>query len=42
VTGDGDGPITYGPGDIMVMPSGWSGVWDVHEPLRKHFTIIND
>ncbi len=42
VTGDGEKPITFGPGDIMVMPSGWAGVWEVHEPLRKHFTIIND
>lgn len=42
VTADGEEPITYGPGDIMVMPSGWAGVWEVHEPLRKHFTIIND
>ena len=32
----------YGPGDIMVMPSGWEGVWHVTEPLRKHYTTIQD
>lgn len=32
----------FGPGDVMIMPSGWVGVWVVHEPVRKHFTIIND
>lgn len=35
-------PEEFGPGDVMVMPSGWTGVWRVHEPLRKHFTIIED
>lgn len=32
----------YGPGDILVMPSGWAGTWHVHEPVRKHFTTIKD
>lgn len=32
----------FGPGDIMVMPSGWEGSWHVTEPLRKHFTTIQD
>lgn len=39
---EGQEPETFGPGDVMVMPSGWKGVWVVHEALRKHFTIIND
>lgn len=32
----------FGPGDIMVMPSGWEGTWHVTEPLRKHYTTIQD
>ncbi|MBS3183086.1 cupin domain-containing protein [Leucobacter manosquensis] len=38
----GHEPEEFGPGDVMVMPSGWIGVWRVHEPLRKHFTTIAD
>ena len=40
VTGEAD--IEFGPGDIMVMPSGWEGTWHVTEPLRKHYTTIQD
>lgn len=32
----------FGPGDIMVMPSGWKGIWHVTEPLRKHYTTVQD
>lgn len=39
---DGQEPVEFGPGDIMVTPSGWKGVWRVHEPLRKHYIIIKD
>lgn len=39
---EGREPIRFGPGDVMVMPSGWVGEWDVHEPLRKHYTVIDD
>ncbi|WP_449283085.1 cupin domain-containing protein [Leucobacter sp.] len=39
---DGQDPEEFGPGDVMVMPSGWKGVWRVHEPLRKHYTTIDD
>lgn len=39
---EGQDPEEFGPGDIFVTPSGWKGVWRVHEPLRKHYTIIND
>lgn len=39
---DGQDPEEFGPGDVMVMPSGWRGVWRVHEPLRKHYTTIGD
>nr|WP_254259690.1 cupin domain-containing protein [Leucobacter chinensis] len=39
---EGEKPWRFGPGDVIVMPSGWKGTWVVHEPLRKHFTIIQD
>lgn len=39
---EGEAPEEFGPGDVMVMPSGWTGVWRVHEPLRKHYTTIDD
>lgn len=39
---EGYEPVEYGPGDVIVMPSGWTGVWDVHEPLRKHYTTVQD
>lgn len=37
-----DEPIEFGPGDVMVMPSGWKGTWRVREPLRKAYTTIQD
>lgn len=39
---DGSEDEEFGPGDIMVMPSGWKGIWHVTEPLRKHYTTIQD
>lgn len=39
---EGAESVTFGPGDIMVMPSGWKGTWHVHEPLRKHYTTVDD
>jgi hypothetical protein len=42
IEADGAEPVEFGPGDVMVMPSGWRGVWRVHEPVRKHFTTILD
>lgn len=39
---EGQSPEEFGPGDVMVMPSGWEGVWRVLEPLRKHYTTVAD
>ena len=39
---EGQEPLSFGPGDVFVTPSGWKGVWRVHEPLRKHYTIVSD
>ena len=29
-------------GDIFITPSGWTGIWHVHETIRKHYIIVND
>lgn len=39
---EGQEPEEFGPGDVMIMPSGWKGVWRVTEPVRKHYTNIQD
>ena len=33
--------IEVGAGDLFVMPTGWRGVWHVHETLRKTYVTIN-
>lgn len=42
ITATGEEPITYRAGDMVAMPSGWVGVWDVPVAVRKHYTTIND
>ncbi|GAA1781243.1 cupin domain-containing protein [Agromyces lapidis] len=39
---EGEEPVTFGAGDTLVTPSGWRGVWDVHETVRKLYVIIDD
>jgi uncharacterized cupin superfamily protein len=38
---DADGSHTrdIGPGDLLVLPQGWTGEWVIHEPMRKLFVI---
>ena len=37
---DTDGSSTdLGPGDVLVLPKGWSGRWDIIEPLRKLYVL---
>lgn len=38
VTYDG-GNVTFGPGDYVIFPRGLSCVWDVSEPVKKHYTF---
>jgi uncharacterized cupin superfamily protein len=28
-----------GPGDLLVLPQGWTGEWVIHEHMRKLFII---
>jgi uncharacterized cupin superfamily protein len=39
VTGDDGSVRTYGAGDAFVSPAGFTGLWDVLEPARKHYVI---
>jgi hypothetical protein len=36
---DGSGSRDIGPGDLLVLPQGWTGGWVLHEPMRKLFVI---
>ncbi len=40
VTPDGGEPADVGAGDIAVFPTGWKGTWDIHETLRKVYSIF--
>lgn len=40
--GDGDGVARdIGPGDLVHLPVGWTGRWDVSEPMRKVYVIVS-
>lgn len=39
---DGREPIELAAGDVVVTPSGWSGRWEIHEPVRKLFIVVPD
>ncbi|MEP0234827.1 cupin domain-containing protein [Roseibium sp.] len=36
---DGSGSRDIGPGDLLVLPQGWTGEWVIHEHMRKLFVI---
>ena len=38
---DGAPPVEVGPGDSFTLAPGFAGVWDVVEPLVKHFVILD-
>jgi uncharacterized cupin superfamily protein len=35
---DGDAAL-LGPGDVLVLPKGWSGRWDILETVRKVYVV---
>jgi len=39
---EGRPAVELAAGDTLVMPSGWRGTWDVREPLRKLYVIVDD
>jgi uncharacterized cupin superfamily protein len=36
---DGSNTREIGPGDLLVLPQGWTGEWVLHEHMRKFFVI---
>ena len=40
LTDAGGRAAELGPGDVLVLPRGWSGRWDVLEPVRKLYVIV--
>ncbi len=40
VTPDGGDPSDIGAGDVAVFPKGWTGTWDIHETVRKVYSIF--
>lgn len=40
VTPDGGEPLKISAGDTAVFPKGWTGTWDIHETLRKVYSIF--
>ena len=37
VTPEGDDPVKFGAGDLVVFPAGMNSRWDVHKAVRKHY-----
>jgi uncharacterized cupin superfamily protein len=40
VTQEGGEPTEIGAGDVAVFPLGWTGTWDIHETVRKVYSIF--
>ena len=40
VTADGGEPAQIGVGDMAVFPKGWTGTWELHETVRKVYSIF--
>lgn len=39
---DGAESLELRAGDTIIMPTGWSGRWELHEALRKLYVIVHD
>tara|TARA_R110002111_G_scaffold44689_4_gene81322 strand:+ start:3286 stop:3651 length:366 start_codon:yes stop_codon:yes gene_type:complete len=39
ITPDGGESQTFGPGDAFTVDVGFKGVWEIKEPVKKHFVI---
>jgi uncharacterized protein len=40
VTPDGGEPAELGAGDTALFPKGWTGTWQLHEPVRKLYVLF--
>lgn len=39
VTPSGGEPMRFGAGDLVHFPKGMSCTWEVHAPVRKHYSL---
>jgi uncharacterized cupin superfamily protein len=39
VTPAGGAPVRMGAGDLVIFPAGLRCTWEVHRPVRKHYTF---
>jgi uncharacterized cupin superfamily protein len=38
VTVDAEGQkVSFGPGDLVILPKGLTCVWKIHKPVKKHY-----
>ncbi len=35
----GSDSVTFGPGDMVTFPQGLKCIWEVQEPVKKHYTF---
>lgn len=40
VTPDGGDAAEIGPGGTAVFPRGWTGSWQIHEPVRQFYVLF--
>lgn len=33
--------LDHRAGDLVLIPNGWSGIWEVHEHLRKYYSVYS-
>ncbi len=39
VTPEGGEPVEIEAGDLVTFPKGMRCTWEIHEPIRKHYTF---
>ena len=43
IVSDADGVTkSVGPGDLFVLPRGWTGTWEIQETVRKIYVALPD
>ena len=40
VTPDGGEPVQMGKGDRVTFPAGMSCIWEIRQPVRKHYSFF--
>ena len=40
VTPDEGDAVEVGAGDTAVFPAGWTGTWQIHDPIRKLYVLF--